>query len=140
MEKRELSFSFIPSYKLALYNLSKLVLVILATYLYFICFHWNTLFAILMVPLFAYVVFGVASLIVNFFIYVFTKPLILKEKEGIVKNGLPDNIKIIFFRPVFANSVKEMETLIESMKQDIQNNQEKSRNIKFIVIDTGAIR
>jgi len=112
------NFSFIPSYKLALYNLSKLVLVIFATYLYFLCFHWNSLFAILMVPLFAYIVFGVASLIVNFFIYVFTKPLILKEKEGIVKNGLPDNIKILFFRPVFANSVKEMETLIESMKQD----------------------
>ena len=128
-------FSFIPSYKLALYNLSKLGLVIFATYLYFLCFHWNPLFAILMVSLFAYMVFSVASLIVNFFIYLFTKPLILKEREDVLKNGLPDNVKILFFRPVFAKSVEEMKTLIESMKQDIQNNQEKSRNIKFIVID-----
>jgi len=129
------NFSFIPSYKLALYNLSKLGLVIFATYLYFLCFHWNPLFAILMVSLFAYMVFSVASLIVNFFIYLFTKPLILKEREDVLKNGLPDNVKILFFRPVFAKSVEEMKTLIESMKQDIQNNQEKSRNIKFIVID-----
>jgi hypothetical protein len=129
------NFSFIPLYRLALYNLSKLVLVILATYLYFLCFYWNPLFAILMVPLFAYIVYGAASVIVNFFIYLSTKPLILKEKEDILKNGLPDSVKILFFRPVFAKSVEEMETLIESMKQDIQNNQEKKRNIKFIVID-----
>ncbi|MDH5174151.1 MAG: hypothetical protein OEW43_02710, partial [Elusimicrobiota bacterium] len=129
------NFSFIPSYKLALYNFSKLVLVIFATCLYFLCFHWNPLFAILMVSLFAYIVFGVASVMVNFFIYIFTQPLILKEREDVLKDGIPKDIKILFFRPVFAKSVEEMETLIESMKQDIRNNQEKNRNIKFIVID-----
>jgi hypothetical protein len=135
MDRRETPFSFIPPYKLALYSLSKLVLVIFATCLYFFCFDWNPFFATLMVPLFAYTVFGVASLIVNFFIYLSTKPLLLREKADVVKNGIPDNVKILFFRPVFAKSVQEMETLIESMKQDIQNNQEKNRNIKFIVID-----
>jgi len=135
MDGRETSFYFIPLYKLALYNLSKLALVIFATFLYFLCFHWNTFFAILMVPLFAYAVFGVASLVVNFSMYLSTKPLLLKEKEGAVKNGIPDNVRILFFRPVFAKSIEEMETLIDSMKQDIQNNQEKNRNVKFIVID-----
>ncbi len=135
MDKREHSFSFVPPYKLALYNLSKLVLVMIATCLYFLCFQWNTLFAVLMLPLYAYIVYGVASVMVNFFIYLFTKPLILKEREDVLENGIPDNVKILFFRPVFAKSVGEMETLIESMKQDIQNNQEKNRNIKFIVID-----
>jgi len=135
MDRRETPFSFIPSYKLALYNLSKLVLAIFATFLYFLCFDWNPFFAIFMVPLFTYAVYGVASITVNFFIYLFTKPLLLKEKEDVVKNGIPDNVRILFFRPVFAKSVGEMETLIESMKQDIQNNQENSRNIKFIVTD-----
>ncbi|KPJ55920.1 MAG: hypothetical protein AMJ42_06000, partial [Deltaproteobacteria bacterium DG_8] len=135
MDRRETSFSFIPSYKLAFYNLSKLVLVISATYLYFLCFHWNTFFAILMLPLFAYIVYGVSSIVVNFLIYLSTKPLLLKEREDVLKKGIPDNVKIIFFRPVFAKSVEEMETLIESMKRDIQNNQEGNRNIKFIVID-----
>jgi len=135
MDRRETPFSFIPSYKLALYNLSKLMLAVFATFLYFLCFDWNPFFAIFMVPLFTYAVYGVASIIVNFFIYLFTKPLLLKEKEDVVKNGVPDNVRILFFRPVFAKSVEEMEALIESMKQDIQNNQEKNRNIKFIVID-----
>ncbi len=135
MDRRETSFSFIPPYKLALYNLSKLVLVIFAAYLYFLCFRWNPFFAILMISLFAYIVYGVASIIVNFFIYLCTRPLLLKEKEDVLKNGIPDNVKIIFFRPVFAKSVMEMETLIESMKQDIENNQERNRSIKFIVID-----
>ena len=135
MDRRETSFSFIPPYKLALYNFSKLALVSFATYLYFLCFDWNGFFAILMVPLFAYTIFGVASLVVNFSIYLSTKPLLLKEKQDVAKNGIPDNVRILFFRPVFAKSVEEMETLIGSMKQDIQNNQEKNRNIKFIVID-----
>jgi len=135
MDRRETPFSFIPLYKVALYNLSKLVLAIFATFLYFLCFDWNPLFAIFMVPLFTYAVYGVASIIVNFFIYLSTKPLLLKGKEDVVKNGVPDDVRILFFRPVFAKSVEEMETLIESMKQDIQNNQEKNRNIKFIVID-----
>jgi len=135
MDRRETSFSFISPYKLALYKLSKLALVSFATFLYFLCFDWNTFFAILMVPLFAYTIFGVASLVINFSIYLSTKPLLLKEKQDVAKNGIPDNVRILFFRPVFAKSVQEMETLIGSMKQDIQNNQEKNRNIKFIVID-----
>jgi len=135
MDRRETSFSFIPSYKIALYNLSKLVLAIFATCLYFFCFDWNPFFVIFMVPLFTYAVYGLASIIVNFFVYIFTEPLILKEKEDVVKNGLPDNVRILFFRPVFAESVTEMQTLIGSMKQDIQNNRENNRNIKFIVID-----
>jgi len=135
MDRRETSFSFIPSYKIALYNLSKLVLAIFATCFYFFCFDWNPFFAIFLVPLFTYAVYGLASIIVNFFVYIFTEPLILKEKEDVVKNGLPDNVRILFFRPVFAESVTEMQTLIGSMKQDIQNNRENNRNIKFIVID-----
>jgi len=135
MDRREISFSFIPPYKLALYKLSKLALVSFTTYLYFLCFDWNGFFAILMISLFAYTIFGVASLVVNFSIYLSTKPLLLKEKQDVAKNGIPDNVRILFFRPVFAKSVEEMETLIGSMKQDIQNNQEKNRNIKFIVID-----
>ena len=143
MDRGEISFSFIPSYKLALYNLSKLMLAVFATFLYFLCFDWNPFFAILMIPLFAYAVYGLASIIVNFFIYLFTRPILLKEKENVVKNGIPEDVKILFFRPVFAKSVQEMETLIESMKQDIRNNQEKNRNIKFIVIDNtrdGTVR
>jgi len=135
MARGKTPFSFVPPYKLALYNLSKLALTAFATLLYFFCFDWNPFFAIIMVPLFAYAVYGTASLAINFIIYLSSKPLILSERENVIREGVPDNVKVVFFRPVFAKSVEEMETLIESMKQDIQNNQEKNRNIKFIVID-----
>jgi len=135
MDRRETSFSVISAHRLALYNLSKLALVVFSAYLYFLSFDWNPLFALLMVPLFSYTVFSVASLMVNFFVYISTRPLLLKEDKDVVKNGIPDNVRVLFFRPVFAKSVEEMETVISNMKRDIQNNREKNRSVKFIVID-----
>jgi len=135
MGRREGSFSFTPKLKIALYSVSKFGLTLFTAYLYFISFDWNPVFAVPMVSLFAYSVYGTVSLLVNFILYLYTKPVLLKEREHVVKNGIPEDVRILYFRPVFAKSVEEMGTVVDNMELDIQNNQENNRNIKFIVID-----
>jgi len=89
-----------------------------------------------MLILFAYCVAGIVSLILHFFIYAFTSPLLLKGDPEIIKNGIPPNIKVFFFRPIFAKTTYEMETLLTNMRKDILNTLEDNRgNLKFIVID-----
>jgi len=111
------------------------ILIGFVTYVYSISFEWNPIFAIFVVGAFAYCFSGVASLLVNFFVYLFTKPLILPEVEGMAKDGIPAEVKVAFFRPIFAKSTPEMDTVLNSMRQDIMNNQEPAKNLKFIVVD-----
>jgi hypothetical protein len=65
----------------------------------------------------------------------FSKPIILSEDKEIIKSGIPSSINIALFRPIFAKSTQEMETLLTSMEMDIINNQEPHKNLKFILID-----
>ncbi|MCM8784491.1 MAG: hypothetical protein NC818_07015 [Candidatus Omnitrophica bacterium] len=125
------------SRRIFVYRLAKWSLVALLTWLYFISFQWgNFYFALFMVLLFAYCVAGIVSLILHFFIYTFTPPLVLKEVPEIVKEGIPPQIKVVFFRPIFAKTTYEMENLLLNMRKDIINTaQENKNNLKFIVID-----
>ncbi len=118
------------------YRLIKWALVSILTWLYFISFKWNTLFAVPMLILFAYCVTGVVTLILNFFIYAFSFPLVLPEDREIIEKGVPANIKVVFFRPIFAKTTAEMNTVLENMRKDIINTkQDNKNNFKFIVID-----
>lgn len=120
---------------IALYRFSKWGLVAFVTVAYYLCYSWNLFFAVPMIFLFAYCFSGLAAMLVHFVVWCFTKPALLEEKEDIVKNGIPSNIKIVFFRPIFAKTNSEMDTLLDSMRLDIINNQEPHRNLKFILID-----
>ncbi|MCX5656900.1 MAG: hypothetical protein NTZ48_01490, partial [Candidatus Omnitrophica bacterium] len=118
------------------YRLIKWTLVSILTWLYFISFRWNTFFAIPMLILFAYCVTGVVTLILNFFIYSFSFPLVFPEDCEIIEKGVPTNIKVVFFRPIFAKTTAEMNTVLENMRKDIINTKHDNRNnFKFIVID-----
>lgn len=121
--------------KLAIYHFSGYFLTALFVAIYLLAFRWNPIFAIPMVVLFAYCVYSPSKLIVNFIAYLGSSPLILKEREDIARDGIPSDVKVVFFRPIFAKTPQEVETLINNMELDIVNNQEPVRNLKFIVID-----
>ncbi len=124
------------SKKILVYQLVKWSLVFLLTWLYFISFRWNIYFAVPMLLLFAYCAAGIVTLIIHFFAYTFTAPLLLKEDRGIVGKEIPSQLKIVFFRPIFAKTTAEMNTLLVNMRKDILNTLGDNRtNFKFIVID-----
>ncbi|MFH1406506.1 MAG: hypothetical protein ABIH01_00660 [Candidatus Omnitrophota bacterium] len=119
-----------------LYRSIRWAIIALASYLYMNCFDWSyPVFALPVIAAFAYCFSGVASLLVNFFVYALSEPLLLPEREDIATGGIPKDVKVVFFRPIFAKSNPEMDTLLNSMRQDIVNNQEPHKNLKFIVID-----
>jgi hypothetical protein len=122
--------------RILIYRVIKWSLVIILTWLYFISFRWNVYFAIPMLILFAYCVTGIVTLIIHFISYAFSAPVVLKEDPGIMAQGIPANMKVAFFRPIFAKSTAEMQTVLENMRKDILNTRQDSRNnFKFIVID-----
>lgn len=117
------------------YRFSHWALVLILTALYFLSFKWSYIYAALMIPLFAYSISTPTILLLSFIYYLRTRPLILKAREELLQGTLPENIKVAFFRPVFAKTTGEMDTLLSSMKKDILNNQDLGRNLKYIVID-----
>ncbi|MGE4357304.1 MAG: hypothetical protein AB7E08_01965 [Candidatus Omnitrophota bacterium] len=123
--------------RIFVYRVVKWSLVGFLTWLYFISFRWsNPYFTAFMLILFAYCVAGIVSLVLHFFIYTFTSPLVLKGIPAIVKEGIPQQIKVVFFRPIFAKTTYEMENLLTNMRKDILNTAEDNKNnLKFIVID-----
>lgn len=121
--------------RLAIYNLCGFLLMASFVWAYILVFRWNPIFLIPMVILFAYCVYSPSKLTVNFIAYLGSSPLILKEREDIARDGIPPDVKVVFFRPIFAKTPPEMETLINNMELDIINNQEPTHNLKFIVID-----
>lgn len=117
-------------YKAALYGLTAVGTV------YFIsCFRMHVWIGIVLAVPFSYGLFATAQLLVNYIVFLFTRPRVLPERQDISSGGIPADTTVVFFRPVFAKTIPEMETVLGSMKQDIINNQEPHRNIKFIVID-----
>ncbi|MDI6641636.1 MAG: hypothetical protein QME68_04920 [Elusimicrobiota bacterium] len=120
-----------------LHHSMKLGLSLIFTFM----FYWffpvpsNNVIAIIIVVMFFYIVMGVSGIITNCIFYFFTKPKYLKEINEITEKGIPENINVVFFRPIFAKTFQEMQSLLNSMKQDILNCQEKAKNLKFIVID-----
>ncbi|MDP8263575.1 MAG: hypothetical protein P9M13_09805 [Candidatus Ancaeobacter aquaticus] len=124
-----------PLYKIIPYRVLKWTVVVTGTYIYFTCFSWNPLFALIMIPMFAYLFFNVVGLVIHFFIYLFSSPFILTEDFGYIEEGIPSDCKVVFFRPIFASNAGEMDTVLASMEQDIVNSQEPHKNLKFIVID-----
>ncbi|MCM8798064.1 MAG: hypothetical protein NC821_01165 [Candidatus Omnitrophica bacterium] len=125
------------SSKILFYRLVKWGLVSFLTWLYYFSFTWHNLFFLIpMLLLFAYCVSGIVALILHFLIYAFTKPLLLQEVPEIIEKGIPPHIKVAFFRPIFAKTTYEMETLLTNMRRDILNTRtENKNNLKFIVID-----
>ncbi len=128
-------FGYIPQWKLMLRFVVKAALIGLAAAVYISCFNWQWFFCAIMVILFMYSFGGTADRIVNFLSYFLIKPVILKEVDGVVENGIPKGMNIVFFHPIFASGKSEMEGLFRSLKQEIVNNQEPADNMKFIVID-----
>ncbi len=135
METKVSYFSLPSTLLIILYRLARWGIIAAVTAVYFSCYQWNLIFCIIMLICFAYCFSGTASLVVNFLVYIFSKPVILNENEDVIKNGIPDDVKAVFFRPIFAKTNPEMDTLLNSMRQDIINNQEPHKNLKFILID-----
>ncbi len=117
------------------YRFFHLLLVGILTITYFFSFKWNLIYSVPLVILFAYAVSTPTILFLSFIYYLRTRPLLLAAREDILTNGLSENLKVAFFRPVFAKTTGEMDTLLNSMKQDMINNQELGKNLKYIVID-----
>lgn len=117
------------------YTISKWVLTIVFVWLYAVCFRWNPIFGVIMIALFAYCIWPVSTAIVDFIVWLFTKPYVLSELEDVARNGIPADTTVVFFRPIFAKTTQEMDTVFESMQQDIVSSQEPSKSMKFIVID-----
>ncbi len=131
----ERRFIDVPSYKIVLYRLAKLAIIAYGTYVYYTCYNFSPVFGFVMVVLFVIAFSAIADRIVNFISYLFHKPLVLKEDEDIVQNGIPSGRNVVFFHPIFAGSIPEMEALFNSLSKEIINNREPNRNIKFIIID-----
>jgi len=89
-----------------------------------------------MLILFVYCVSGIVTLILHFFFYAFSGPLVLKEDLRIIEKGVASNLKIAFFHPIFAKSSAEMNTVLVNMRRDILNTKDDGQNnFKFMVID-----
>jgi hypothetical protein len=121
--------------KIISYKIIRWSLIFFLSYFYFISWHWNKFLGLILTLLFAYCVGGVVSLVLQFFIYTFTKPKILKADDKIIKNGISSDVMVVFFRPIFAKSNTEMDTLLNSMEIDIINNKTAGGNQKYILID-----
>ncbi len=118
------------SYKIIRYGL-----ILVLTYLYYICWQWNKVVGILLAILFAYCVGGVVSLILHYLIYVFTSPKVVAGNPQVLESKIPDDVMVVFFRPIFAKSNPEMDTLLTSMELDINNNRSAGGDQKYLVID-----
>ena len=118
------------SYKILRYGL-----ILGLTYLYYICWQWNKVVGILLAILFAYCVGGVISLVVHYLIYAFTSPKIVAGNPQVLENKIPEDVMVVFFRPIFAKSNPEMDTLLTSMELDINNNRSAGGDQKYLVID-----
>ena len=121
--------------KIFSYKLVRYTLILSLTYIYFISWHWNRFLGFFMAVLFAYCLAGVVSLILHFIIYAFTRPHIITPEPEVLEKGIPQNLLLVFFRPIFAKSNTEVENLLRSMEQDILSNKDIGGDQKYIVID-----
>jgi hypothetical protein len=113
----------------------KIVLVFAGLVIYINCFTGSFLFMLIMSVLFGYILFGIASRIVNLIVYFNTKPLILKQNNKIIEQGLTDNRIVAMFRPMYASSKEEAQINISNIEKDINNNKDLGKNIKYILLD-----
>ncbi|MBU0651061.1 hypothetical protein KKC59_04030, partial [bacterium] len=113
----------------------KILLTVVGVVLYVFCFDWTLIFGWILIGLFGCLFFGLASNVVNFFVYMNTNPVILKEEESVLKNGIVDKKNIVFFRPVFAKSFSEAQLMLGNLEQDIDNNKDLGKNLKYVVLD-----
>lgn len=120
---------------LVLFRFAKWGLVGTVTALYLLCYEWGAVTAILMAFAFAYSFAGLANLLIDAIVYLFTDPLLLPEDEAVVRDGIPAKVKVAMIRPIFARTTAEMETVLTNLRQDILANQEPGRNLKSAVID-----
>jgi len=120
-----------------LHHFLKLLLSLFFTFLFYWFFSNSGSFWLVLIitVIFFYLVFPISGTIIKCLFYLFTKPVYLKQIDEIIEKGVPENIKVAFFRPIFAKTFLEVQSLLDSMKQDIINSQEKGKNFKFIVID-----
>ncbi|MDP8233386.1 MAG: hypothetical protein P9M06_01095 [Candidatus Saelkia tenebricola] len=122
-------------FKIFLYKLVRYSLVILLSYIYFISWNWNKFLGVIMTLLFAYCVAGVISLVMHFVIYAFTKPKLIEGDQNVLKNKIAKDVLVTFFRPIFAGSNSEIESLLFGMEKDILNNKDIGGDQKYLVID-----
>ncbi|MDP8218848.1 MAG: hypothetical protein P9M03_09005 [Candidatus Theseobacter exili] len=118
----------------------KIALTVLFTLFYALSLHSSVpflspVFKLILILLFAFSVSWISHIVIMFLIYLTSQPLILHTREDILDNGIPANVKIAFFRPIFSKSFAEMKSLLNSMEQDINNNGKANKNLKYIVID-----
>ncbi len=126
----------LPIFTISAYRSFRALLIITSVFIYTISFNWyNPSFYLFMLCCYSYCFSSVASLFAHFLIYIFSKGVILNEKEEIINPGIQPSVNIAFFRPIFAKTTQEMDILLNSMEKDIINNQEPSKNLKFILID-----
>jgi len=124
------SFAKVFSYKLIRY-----FLIAALSCIYFICWDWNKLVGLIMTLFFAYCVGGVISLVMHFVIYAKTGPKLIKGDEKVLKDKIAEDVLVAFFRPVFASSNSEIESLLNSMEKDILSNKDIGGDQKYLVID-----
>lgn len=117
--------------ELTLFRISKWGLVGTVTLLYLLAHQWHPTFAILMAFLFSYSFAGLAQLILDFVVYVFTNPVLLPS-------DFTARSHIAFIRPIYAKSVTDMDTALKHMQADIVSNLNPGFPMRFILVDNTA--
>ena len=122
--------------ELALFRIAKWCLVGTVTSLYLLSHQWHPAFAIPMAILFGYSFTGLAQLILDFVVYVFTNPMLLQEDIDILqKNDIQPLGQVAFIRPIYAKSITDMDTVLRHMRDDVVANHTPQNSMKFILVD-----
>ncbi len=125
--------------ELILFRISKWCLVGTVTSLYLLAHQWHPVFAILMAILFGYSFAGLAQLLMDFVVHVFTNPVILQEDtDKLRKSDLSSEVHMAFIRPICAKSMADMDTVLRHMREDVAANLTPQHSMKFILVDNTA--
>ena len=136
LRRKMASANFKNGIGIYLYRTIRYGVVAYVTYLYLDCFAWdNYVFEVLMGLLFAYSFMTVANMLIHFFIYFLSKPRLLAERKDVIENGIPNDINVMFFRPIFGKTNPEMDTHLDNMRQDILNSLEPQASMRFLIVD-----
>lgn len=117
--------------ELILFRISKWCLAGTVTSLYLLAHQWNPAFAVVMALFFGYSFAGLAQLILDFIVYVFTNPVLLQE-------DFTAPCHMAFIRPIYAKSVTDMDTALKHMREDIVANLNSEYSMRFILVDNTA--
>lgn len=117
------------------YFLCIYVLTVFMGYVFWVCFSLPLISKIIIGFCFLYIVYSLCETLISFIFFLFKRKKVLPEVKDILVKGIPENVKVAMFRPIFANTALEMENLLQSMEKDIENNIDDLGSLKFLVID-----